>query len=219
MNIKLIAVLLTAALGTSHGMAFPAPEPREPHLELVLKPSKTQVKSDEKITWEVSIINRGKNEALFVQPGDGSDCGWRTPIIEWVMNGRVPGQLNKIIRDTRRVEGQPNKDFLGTHATPVLKPACLGKDFARDMRCGNISPLCPNEVIVLKPGLEIKLSEWSKGPRGLSAGLQKVAVRYFHIPDLKWRGIGGHDLQSMERIRASAAFTLESNAVEIIIAE
>jgi hypothetical protein len=31
----------------------------------------------------VTIVNRGNQEVLLVRPGDGSQSGWRTPIIEW----------------------------------------------------------------------------------------------------------------------------------------
>jgi len=29
------------------------------------------------------LVNRGNQEVVLVQPGDGSNCGWRTPLIEW----------------------------------------------------------------------------------------------------------------------------------------
>src|SRR5437867_1533542 len=31
----------------------------------------------------ITLVNRGNREVTLVEPGDGSSCGWRTPLMEW----------------------------------------------------------------------------------------------------------------------------------------
>ena len=35
--------------------------------------------------WDAELTNVGDQTLLLVAPGDGSDVGWRTPILSWVM--------------------------------------------------------------------------------------------------------------------------------------
>src|SRR5262245_12796256 len=77
--------------------AFTAPAPIEkkstaPTLSLRIQPSAVKVSSGQQLTWEVALLNCGRQAVTVVQPGDGSDCGWRTPIIEWTVDGLVKGE-------------------------------------------------------------------------------------------------------------------------------
>lgn len=65
-----------------------------------LRPLHSTVKIGEVPELCLVLINRGSEEVLLVQPGDGSDRGWRTPIIElsgsyWPRGARC-GNFNAI---------------------------------------------------------------------------------------------------------------------------
>ena len=207
------SLLVLAVLPTGAILGAPLPKP-EPGLELRLATNTPRVKRGEVVRWEVTITNRGKHEVTLVQPGDGSGCGWRTPIIEWVVNGNVPGLRSPTVREKK--EETPAKE------DRLPRPACLGEGFARAGRCGNINSLVANEVFVLKPGERVTLNAWVGGSDFLhEAGTYKVALRYFHIPALPWKGVplSRHDPTAMDRIRQSGPVTLESNAVEVVVHE
>jgi hypothetical protein len=194
----------------------PAPKAPPPALELRLRAVAAKVKRGQQVRWEVVVVNGGRQPVTLVQPGDGSDCGWRTPIIEWLIDGQVDG-ANGAASVAVKVKA-------GAKAVPApkqeLKPACLTGRGSRAARCGNINRLRAAEVFDLPPGQEARLNGWVGAP-SLPAGTHKVAVRYFHLPALKWRGLplGKHDEKAMERIRSSRRLTLESNAVEITVQE
>jgi hypothetical protein len=50
---------------------------------LELRPARQVIKVGERPELTVTIVNRGDQEVMLVEPGDGSDCGWQTPLIEW----------------------------------------------------------------------------------------------------------------------------------------
>jgi hypothetical protein len=50
---------------------------------LELKADKTTIKVGETPSFRAELINQGDKEITIVQPGDGSECGWRTPIVRW----------------------------------------------------------------------------------------------------------------------------------------
>jgi hypothetical protein len=97
------------------------------------------------------------------------------------------------------------------------KPACLLCDLGI-RRCGNINSLREKELFELGPDKEVKFNEWVGMP-SLTPGKHKVSVRYFNIPDLKWKGLGNHDARAMARVKESAKVTLQSNTVEILVGE
>jgi hypothetical protein len=210
--------LLLLLLGTPllpYSSSAPAPKAPELCLELRLRATNSKVKLGQPVRWEVVLVNRGKQAVTLVQPGDGSKCGWRTPIIEWVVDGKVPGAIEMLVEKVKKGE----KD--APAAKPELLPACLTGRAMRIARCGNINRLKASDVFDLAPGKEIKLSEWIGTP-SFGDGTHKVAVRYFNIPMLKWRGLplGKHDEKAMERIKSSSPrVTLESNTVEITVQE
>src|SRR4051812_13120804 len=92
-RVMLRRFLFLVLVGSATAPLLSAPAPTksvEPRLSLRLKASTEKAKNGDRIEWETSIVNRGKQTVTLVQPGDGSDCGWRTPIIEWVVDGEVP---------------------------------------------------------------------------------------------------------------------------------
>jgi hypothetical protein len=50
---------------------------------LELSPARQVIKVGEFPLLEVSLVNHGSQGVVLVEPGDGSDCGWRTPVVEW----------------------------------------------------------------------------------------------------------------------------------------
>ncbi len=210
-----IVLLLCPLVGPS--TSAPAPGPTQPRLELRLRALTPKVKVGQAVRWEVVIANRGKRAVTLVQPGDGSDCGWRTPVVEWLRNGKVDGVLEGAGQADVKVEKGAR---VGPAAKPELLPACLSGRGRRGGRCGNINALKASEVLDLEPGKEAMLNPWVGGhywPRGK----HQVALRYFNLPDLKWRGLplGKHDDKAMARIRNSPRLTLTSNTVEIVVEE
>src|SRR5262245_58854430 len=92
--------------------------------------------------FAVIISNRGTNSVTLVQPGDGSDCAWRTPIVGW-----------SILPVTATDQKQP--------ATPALFKA---------PRCGNINSIDHSEVFTLKPGESHRFDSWIGHPRFEKSG-------------------------------------------------
>jgi hypothetical protein len=188
--------------------AAPAPVPVQAGLELRLKTSTTHVKGG-KAVWEVRIVNCGKKTVTLVQPGDGSDCGWRTPIVEWVIDGKVPGtgamEVREVVKD-------------GRNRKPELQAACLTDCAQRIARCGNINALKANEVFDIPPSKEVGLNAWVGFPP-LDPGKHKVIVRYFNLPEYVWKGkpLGEHDKKAMQRVKNSLKAALESNPFEIMV--
>jgi hypothetical protein len=201
----IVFVLCSFANATS----APAPIGVAPFLELRLRAATTKAKDGKRSAWEVVIVNRGRKPVTLVHPGDGSESGWRTPIIEWVIDGKVERELGGEVVVLKKGE----KD-----AKPELKPVCLTDRCMRLQRCGNIGALKASDVFDLLPGKEVKFTS-DLYPPTLWKGTRKVAVRYFHIPTLKWRGLPlkKHDEKAMERIKKSAPVTLESNTVEVVV--
>src|SRR4051812_31811566 len=103
-------LLFLALVGTVAAplLSAPAPAPTktpEPKLSLRLKAGAARAKASHKIKWEVTVVNRGKEAVKLVQPGDGSESGWRTPIIEWVVDGEVPDAIREAKEVTKSDKG------------------------------------------------------------------------------------------------------------------
>jgi len=154
-------------------------------LELRISCKKVAIKAGEKPDISAHIINNGKKEVTLVQPGDGSRCKWRTPVVGWSV---IPAQ-----RAGRRHPKEPSL-YLGG-------------------RCGNINALKPQEVFTLKPGQKAMLNKWIDVPTFPRAGTYRAVFYYFNIPDLRWRGLplGPHDAEAMKRLKSSTRCSLVSN--------
>jgi hypothetical protein len=48
-----------------------------------LSPHSQTIRIGERLVLDVTLVNRGTQDVVLVEPGDGSLDGWRTPIIEW----------------------------------------------------------------------------------------------------------------------------------------
>lgn len=61
-------------------MDKPAPAAK---MALELKAEKPAIKLGDMPSFRAELINQGDKEVTIVMPGDGSECGWRTPIVRW----------------------------------------------------------------------------------------------------------------------------------------
>ena len=83
------AVLLTlAAIAPT-----PANDPTKPVIAVELRTAMPVVKSGEFPRFTAEVVNRSNKEIVLVRPGDGSDCGWRTPVLSWMVEGVKPQRL------------------------------------------------------------------------------------------------------------------------------
>ena len=145
MRASLSFVLCLVPAFSGKTVAAPLPERPGPRLELRLRTTEPIVKPGQEIRWQVSIVNRGTEPVTLVHPGDGSDCGWRTPIIEWVINGRVEGAgLQNLIAKPEQKRAEPAPP----EKKPELVPACLSGKGSGIARCGTgtwhePAPWCP----------------------------------------------------------------------------
>jgi hypothetical protein len=134
---------------------------------------------------DVTITNNGTETVNLVHPGDGSDAGWRTPIVAWSV-----------------IE-------VSSSATHPTKPS----ETPAERMCGNINPLESHEVFALLPGETKKLSTWGALAPFNEPGAYKVVFLYANRPSLEWKGIplGEHNKVTMWLVRLSTSVTLSSN--------
>lgn len=78
------AVLGMVLLTAGSLAAVPAPSDDGPRIEIELKAAAPGPK------LTAALINRGKAPVTLVLPGDGSESGWRTPVLTWRVDGAVP---------------------------------------------------------------------------------------------------------------------------------
>jgi len=149
------------------------------------------IKQSTQARAKIRINNTGRVPVTLVMPGDGSKSRWRTPVVGWSF---LP------VDSTERHSNQPRGG-----------PA----------RCGNINPLSPADVFVLKPGNGANLVQWIGFPQLPSPGKYRAVFYYSNTPHLKWSGVplGEHDQASMKRIRRSTFVSLQSNEVLVEITE
>jgi hypothetical protein len=160
-------------------------------LEIKLDGAEATVGKPVKVT--ATVTNQGKEAATLVQPGDGSEVGWRTPVIGWsaVKVASADAKAN-----------HPDKPEL---------------DHGR--RCGNINALKNDEVFTLEPGKKKDLAEWVGQPSLPEPGTYKVVFYYANEPGQKWKGVplGEHDAGAMARVQNSTPCRLKSNEVTITV--
>jgi hypothetical protein len=108
-----------------------------------------------------TITNKGKAPVTLVLPGDGSESGWRTPLVGF---------------SSIKIDKEKSKH-------PATVPLYRGG------RCGNVNALKSNEVFSLAPGKSQDLSGWIGSPRFTELGTYSVVFYYSNDPELKWRGV------------------------------
>jgi hypothetical protein len=138
-----------------------------------------------------TITNKGKAPVTLVLPGDGSESGWRTPLVGF---------------SSIKIDKEKPKH-------PATVPLYRGG------RCGNVNALKSNEVFSLAPGKSQDLSGWIGSPRFTEPGTYSVVFYYSNDPELKWRGIplGKHDPDAMKRVEKSHKCLLISNELNLTV--
>jgi hypothetical protein len=95
-------VCIFGILGCSDAENHDWPERADPEAGVALRitPEAQTIKAGESPRFTAILVNEGKNEVLLVEPGDGSDCGWRTPLVAWSLrqsrNGGRCGNINAL---------------------------------------------------------------------------------------------------------------------------
>lgn len=143
------------------------------------------------ITAVIAVItNKSSREITLVQPGDGSESGWRTPITHWHLAREI-------------------------NSTGDLEPVEQGTI----ARCGNINALTAGEVFTLKPGDGRTMTDWIVAPRIEKPGRYRAALEYENDPSREWSGLvmGEHDDGAMKRLRLSTKCSVKSNVVEFTV--
>lgn len=89
--LSLLTSLLVTVLSTAAGCAPSAPRTSmDPvgaaggSLTLELRTSTPVIKVGESPAIAMVLKNTGTADLVLVRPGDGSECGWRTPLLEWL---------------------------------------------------------------------------------------------------------------------------------------
>jgi hypothetical protein len=160
-------------------------------LELHISAKETSLTQGEQPQIHATITNKGAAPVTLVLPGDGSESGWRTPLVGFssVKAGR----------------GKPKH--------PAEVPLYRGG------RCGNVNPLKGDEVFSLAPGQSKDLGDWVGSPRLAEPGTYGVVLYYANDPGLKWRGVplGRHDADAMRQVARSYKCLLVSNELRLTV--
>lgn len=151
-----------------------------------------ELKGNERLTRKITIHNRGTVDVVLVEPGDGSEVGWRTPLIGWSC---LPADST---------EEHP----------PVPPPLEL-------FRCGNTNPLQRDEVFRLRPGESRELEGWAYFPYRLAPGEYRIVLYYTNVPGLECGGVplGADDEYAVQWIKASTPIALISNEARLKVVE
>jgi hypothetical protein len=86
-----IVGLAIAVISAAAPQDRPADTPPASNVVLTLAPATQTIKAGQAPRLTVTLVNRDKQSITLVEPGDGSESGWRTPLIEW--SPRPPGKV------------------------------------------------------------------------------------------------------------------------------
>jgi hypothetical protein len=160
-------------------------------LDLHISAKETSLAPAQQPQITATITNKGSAPVTLVLPGDGSESGWRTPLVGF--------SSIKVGKD------KPNH--------PADVPLCRGG------RCGNINALKSSEVFTLDPGKSKDLSDWIGAPQLAEPGTYSVVFYYANGPGLKWQGVplGRHDPGAMKQVEKSHKCLLISNELKLTV--
>ncbi|MEM7165724.1 MAG: hypothetical protein AAF581_09685 [Planctomycetota bacterium] len=176
-----------------HPAVGPAVDPDdEPLLELRITSKNLTVVAGGSGKVSAEIVNIGKVAVTLVKPGDGSQDGWRTPLVGWS------------VLDA--------KDKDATHAKePTPRKVA---------RCGNINSLGKKSVFVLEPGKKQAIDDWRGSPTFAKPGKYRVVFYYTNDPAIGWKGLplGDHDADALAALESSTKCALVSNELVFTVA-
>lgn len=81
----LLAIVPMFCMGCSNveGRTAPAKAGADDKIDLEIELRVEVVEVRKSVKYTAHLINRGTESVTVPLPGDGSDCGWRTPIVRW----------------------------------------------------------------------------------------------------------------------------------------
>ncbi len=170
-------------------LVVPEKETTTDGLVLTISTPRTEYREGEKIPLTITLRNAGTKALTLLQPMDGSEDGWSTPIIGW--------SVLKAGTDT----AHPKEPQLRTGG-----------------RCGNCNPLMPEDVFVLKPNETMRLNGWCGSP-DLPPGDHRLVFYYHNDPTKEKIGLplGRDDTNALEQMRKSYPCRLMSNEIRLTI--
>ena len=154
-------------------------------LRLAIRATRADVPEGQTPEIRAVIMNEGPGAAHLVKPGDGSEAGWRTPLVGW-----------SVIRLARAHQQHPK-------GMPVLE----------DRTPVPIAPPRPDEVVALAPGDRLDLGMPLDLPTLRAGGVYRVRLYYTNDPDLAWGGHAAEEpsQDAMAHVRQSTPCRLVSN--------
>ena len=135
------------------------------------------------------ISNNGTESINLVKPGDGSQNGWRTPIIKW-----------SVVKSDTEQPQSTETNFLENN----------------NERCGNVNGLTADDLVELPHGESVEFKYWLGTPAIPNAsGQYKIRMLYANEPKLKWKGLGMNDKEVMRKVKRTNSLELISNEILI----
>ncbi len=103
----------------------PSPGDNDPSgLVLELSAEEITVEETKRSQLVASIVNKGNSPAFVVLPGDGSQIGWRSPIVRWQPSDQKPcrfdGHINSLELDELKVLAPEERVRLEWLGAPLL---------------------------------------------------------------------------------------------------
>jgi hypothetical protein len=171
----------------------PAPVQPGP-VSLTISTEQVICRQGDRVKVRALLLNEGKKPVTLVRPGDGSDCGWRTPVVGWSVRRVLPVDA------------------------PARVTARLVLPQGRRL-CGNINALKASEVFTLPPGQFKRMDGWIGPPDFPEPGTYRIVLLYKNEPGRRWLGIplGEHDAKAMKQVQASHPCYLASNELLITV--
>jgi len=167
----------SALLTASPPVVFPC------GVRLSISAKALRISADDWLETTATLENVGTTEVVLVEPGDGSEAGWRTPVIRWSVRRIATGRAT---------------------AATTLEP---------EGRCGLMNgPNPAAEVFVLAPGRSRRLRMPLVAPRLGPPGLYEVTLTYDNEPRIAFRGTSPDD-RAVRHYRKSTACLVTSNAL------
>ena len=145
---------------------------------------------DENPTIKLYITNNGKDTVTLVHPGDGSEVGWRTPLVEWTI--RETGSWNE-------------------HS--------LTEDLQLYGRCGNIKSLDWADVFRLAPGETKEIEAWLPRFRAPGTYRVKFSYMNEPWKEWRGIARRMHNPIAMWRVKHSTECSLTSNEALFVVTE
>lgn len=140
---------------TSAGLPVPSPPSCGVRLTIAVKPSQLP---DGWVEVSGVLENEGSQRVVLVEPGDGSEVGWRTPVLQWRARRIGKAQTKEVVLDPGPRCGLMN------------------------------GPDPKNEVFVLAPGASRRVRMALVIPRLEPPGPYEVRLLYINDPRIGFRG-------------------------------